>query len=172
MCETFLTEHLETSWVAQQHNLGQRPRVYQQFLGGVDGKTGDTIEKEYRFSPTTDGQTERVNQSLEPSLRQYCNYEQDNWYDLLRLAEYAYNNSATTATQMSPFYINYGFHPQTTWPVEKESKNPASRNYAHWIKSVHDLCLKRLEDTRERMGKYYDRARKEPPPYGVGDLVM
>ena len=32
--------------------------------------------------------------------------------------------------------------------------------------------LKRLVETRERMGKYYDRARKEPPPYGVGDIVM
>ena len=91
---------------------------------------------------------------------------------MLPLAEYAYNNSATTVTQMSPFYANYGFHPYTSWPVEKESRNPASRNYAHWIESVHDLCLKRLEETRERMGKYYDRARKEPPPYGVGDLVM
>ena len=86
--------------------------------------------------------------------------------------EYAYNNSATTATQMSSVYANYGFHPRTTWPVEKESKNPASRNYAHCIESVHDLCLKCLEETRERMGKYYHRARKEPPPYGVGDLVM
>ena len=54
----------------------------------------------------------------------------------------------------------------------KESKNPASRNYAHWIESVHNLCVKRLEGTRQRMGKYYDRARKEPPPYSVGDHVM
>ena len=56
--------------------------------------------------------------------------------------------------------------------MEKESKNPASRNYAHWIESVRDLCVKRLEETRQRMGKYYDRARKEPPPYSVGDIVM
>ena len=91
---------------------------------------------------------------------------------MLPLAEYAAKNSATTAIQMSPFYENCGFHPRTTWPVEKESRNPASRNYAHWIESVHNLCLKRLEETRERMGKDYDRARTEPPPYGVGDLVM
>ena len=129
------------------------------------------LRKSTAFHPQTDGQTERVNQSLEQYLRQYCNYEQDNWYDLLPLAEYAYNNSATTATQMSPFNAKYGFHPRTTWPVEKESKNPVSINYAHWIERLHDLCLKRLEETRERMGKYYVRARKEPPPYGVGDLV-
>ena len=77
---------------------------------------------------------------------------------MLPLAEYAYNNSATMATQMSPFFANYGFHLQTNWPVEKETKNPASRNYAHWMESVHELCVKRLEETHERIGKYYDRS--------------
>ena len=130
------------------------------------------LRKSTAFRPQTDGQTERINQTLEQYLRQYCNYEQNDWYDLLPLAEYAYNNSTTTATQLSPFYANYGFHPRTNWPVEMESKNPASKNYAHWMTNVHELCISRLEQTRERMGRYYDRAHKEPPPYGVGDLVM
>ena len=56
--------------------------------------------------------------------------------------------------------------------MEKESKNPVSRNYAHWMECVHELCVKRLEETRERMGKYYDCSRKEAPLYSVGDLVM
>ena len=37
---------------------------------------------------------------------------------------------------------------------------------------MHDLSVKRLEETRQHMGKYYDQARKEPPPHSVGDLVM
>ena len=37
---------------------------------------------------------------------------------------------------------------------------------------MHQLCLKRLEESHVRMGKYYDRARQEPPPYSVGDFVM
>ena len=93
-------------------------------------------------------------------------------YDLLPLAEYAYNNSATTATQMSPFFANYGFHPRNNWLVEKESKNPTSRNYAHWMESVHELCMKRLEESRECMGNYYDRTRKDVPLYSAGDFVM
>ena len=40
------------------------------------------------------------------------------------------------------------------------------------MESVHELCVKRLEETRKRMGKYFDRTRKEAPPYSVGDLVM
>ena len=91
---------------------------------------------------------------------------------MLSLAEYAYHNSATIATQLSPFFANYGFHPQTNWLVEKESKNPASRNYAPWMVSVYELCVKRLEETRECIGKYYDHSRKEAPPYLVGALVM
>ena len=101
------------------------------FWAELMGRLDVRLRKSTAFHPQTDGQTERVNQSLEQYLRQFCNYEQDNWNDLLPRAEYAYNNSATTATQMSPFFANYGFHPRTNWPVEKESKNPASRNYAH-----------------------------------------
>ena len=40
------------------------------------------------------------------------------------------------------------------------------------MESVFKLCVKRLEETRERMGKYYDCLRKKVPPYSVGDLVM
>ena len=68
--------------------------------------------------------------------------------------------------------MNYAVHPRITRPAENESKISASRNYAHWIESVHDVCLKCLEETGGRIGKYYDRARKEPPPYDEGDLVM
>ena len=39
-----------------------------------------------------DGQTEWTNQTLEQYLRIFCNYQQDNWYTLLPLVEFAYNN--------------------------------------------------------------------------------
>ena len=38
------------------------------------------------FHPETDGQTERVNQTLEQYLRSYCSYQQDDWASLLPLA--------------------------------------------------------------------------------------
>ena len=91
---------------------------------------------------------------------------------MLPLAEYSYNNFGTTATQMSPFYANYGFHPTTTCPVQMESKNPASKNYAHWISSVHDLCNSYLKKTSEKMGRYYDKSKETAPPFKAGDLVM
>jgi len=42
------------------------------------------------FYPESDGQTERVNQTLEQYLRRYCSYQQDHWVSLLPFAERAY----------------------------------------------------------------------------------
>ena len=66
--------------------------------------------------------------------------------------------------------MNYGYHPRTDWPTAKEAVNPASENYAHYVKSVHDLATKGLEEARKRMVKY--SKGKEAPAYRVGDLVM
>jgi len=65
------------------------------------------------YHPQTDGQTERVNHVLGGYLRIFVNYDQEDWYHLLHLAEYAYNNSVTTAHDMTPFFANYGYDPQT-----------------------------------------------------------
>ena len=87
------------------------PVFTSKFWAELMGRLDVQLRKSTAFHPETIAQTERVNQSLEQYLHHYCNYEQDNSYDLLPLAEYAYNNSVTTATQMCPFFANYGFHP-------------------------------------------------------------
>jgi hypothetical protein len=124
------------------------------------------------FHLQTDGQTERVNQTIEAYLRSFVNHEQDDWVDHLPTAEFAYNNSVSTATGVSPFYANYGFHPKTTNPTEVNLDNPSSRVYAHWMHSVFDQTTKTLEATRERMKKYPDPSRLEAPAYQKGNLVM
>jgi len=48
----------------------------------------------------TDCKTERTNQVLEGYLRNFVNYDQDDWYQQLPLAEFAYNNSTTNAQRM------------------------------------------------------------------------
>ena len=104
------------------------------------------------FHLETDGQTERVNQSLEQYLRMFSNYEQNNWSELLLMAEFLYNNSITAVTGLSPFYANYEYYPETHWLVPRTSQNLAANTYAHWLQEVHHQCLKRLETTRKRMG--------------------
>jgi len=124
------------------------------------------------YHPQTDGQTERTTQVLEGYLRTFGNYDQNDWYQLLPLAEHAYNNSATNAHKMTPFFANYGFHPQTEWMKEREAHNPGATLYVHWMQDIHQQAKQTLENTWESMKKYYDRKAKEQPSIEVGDLVM
>jgi len=124
------------------------------------------------YHPQTDGQTERTNQTLEGYLRNFVNYDQNDWYQLLPVAEHAYNNSTTNAHRMSPFYANYGFHPQTEWIKEGEAQNLGAGLYVHWMQLTHQHARKALEQTREEMSKYYDRKARQQPDIKVGDLLM
>jgi len=61
-----------------------------------------------------DGQTKHMNQTFEQYLCVYCNYQQDNWSELLPLVEFAYNNAPSTTTSVSSFFANKGYHPNIT----------------------------------------------------------
>jgi len=61
------------------------------------------------YCPQADSLTERTNHLLEGYLRNSINYYQEDWYQLLPLAECAYNNSGTNAHAMSPFFANYSY---------------------------------------------------------------
>jgi len=60
------------------------------------------------WHPQTDGQTECVNQELDQYLWLFVNEQQDNWYDLLPMAEFQHNNHVHSATQQPPFLLNTG----------------------------------------------------------------
>ena len=66
------------------------------------------------YHPEGDGQTECTNQTLEQYLCVYCNYQQDNWSELLPLMEFAYNNALSATTSISPFFANKRYHPNIT----------------------------------------------------------
>jgi len=124
------------------------------------------------FHLQTDGQTERLNQTIEAYLRAFVGKEQDDWIRLLPMAEFAYNNSTTTGNGTSPFYANYGFRPIAGNPALTWLLNPASKAYARWMHVIHDENRKGSEEAQEQMRRYTDPSRKEPPAYQPGDLVM
>jgi len=66
------------------------------------------------YHPEGDGQTKCTNQTLKQYLHVYCNYQQDNWSELLPLAKFAYNNTPSATTGVSSFFANKGYHPNIT----------------------------------------------------------
>ena len=64
------------------------------------------------FHAQTDGQMEWTNSTLEQYLRAYVNYQQDNWKELLPMAEFAYNNGHQESIKHTPFFANYQVNPE------------------------------------------------------------
>ena len=82
------------------------------------------------YHPKGNGQTERTNQTLEQYLHVYCNYQQDNWSELLSLADFAYNNAPSTTTGVSPFFANKGYHLNITVHSECNIASSQAYNFA------------------------------------------
>jgi len=124
------------------------------------------------YHPQADGQTERMNQVIEAYLRSYCNYEQNDWSEMLAMAEYAYNNSKHSTTKISPFYANYGYEPSSNWPTEIQFRNPASELSAHYMSTIHDKLSEKLSEAKDNMAKYYAKKRREIPGFKKGEFIM
>jgi hypothetical protein len=84
------------------------------------------VNRSSGYHTESDGQTERVNQILEQYLRCMINHQQDNWTDLLPLAEFAYNNTLHSSSKQIPFFSNYGCHPRVDPFQVKIIGNPAA----------------------------------------------
>ena len=124
------------------------------------------------FHPQTDGQTERMNQIVEQYLRIHCNYQQDNWSNLLSLAEFSYNNAQHSTIGCSPFYANYGYNPQFSVDIRQFSKYPvpAAKEMADRLKTLHEDLSELIKVAQNQQAKYYD-AKHKRVEYQVGDKV-
>ena len=91
------------------------------------------------YHPEGDGQTEHTNQTLEQYLQIYCNYQQDNWSELLPLAEFSYNNMPSTTMGVSPFFSNKGYHPNFSIYSNHELTSSSTKSYVTDLDELHDF---------------------------------
>jgi hypothetical protein len=58
---------------------------------------------------------------MEVYLRCYVNYKQNNWVELLPLAQFAYNSSESEGNGVTPFFANYRYTPEAYYlPMKDE----------------------------------------------------
>ena len=100
------------------------------------------------YYPQTDGQTERLNQTLEQYLRCYINYKQDNWVTLFPMTQFAYNSGKNATIERTPFYANYGFEPTMSHEslVPKQTPQEAVRAVGR-LKNLHEQLARDIKFT-------------------------
>ena len=122
------------------------------------------------FHPQSDGQTERVNQSIEAYLRIFVSHKQDDWADHLPLLESAYNNSHHSSIGMTPFFANTGFHPRSTATVHS-SNVPAAYARVKEIVDIQQTARNAMAQAQASQKRFYDIHRSPTPRFEEGDLV-
>ena len=169
--------HLLLNNVVRLHGLpddvisDRGPQFVSHFWQRLLQTLGISVKLSSAYHPQTDGQTERVNQILEQYLRCSVSYQQDDWVNLLSLAEFAYNNSLHASTGVTPFFANYGLHPRFNISLPTTSVNPSAEDRARILEELHhDLSLE-LSLASERYKKQADRHRSATPHFVVGDMV-
>ena len=111
---------------------------------------------------------------LEQYLRIFCDYQQNNWHELLPLAEFAYNNAKHTSTQTSPFFTNYGRHPRFSLRVtefDQTPSNPSAEDLVETLKVIHESLRHQLISAQDKYKQSYDTHVKLAPLFKIGDLV-
>ena len=115
-------------------------------------------------------------------LRAYVSFTQDDWVDLLPLAEFATNNQVNETTGVSPFFANYGYNPrlgiEPAGPRPSTLSTRAKKEYlrADVIAGRFERILVQLKAlARIAQQRYEDNAnvkRDEGAIFKKDDMVM
>src|SRR6266850_2392390 len=117
------------------------------------------------YHPQTDGQSERMNQSLEQYLRLLCTQDQEQWSQWLPLAQYTRNSWPSSTTKKSPFELLMGYVLQAHQPSRKPTL-PTIKDQLDKITELRSAAQEAMHRDQDRIIK--DRRHK---PYKVDNQV-
>ncbi|EJD36662.1 hypothetical protein AURDEDRAFT_36803, partial [Auricularia subglabra TFB-10046 SS5] len=106
--------------------------------------TGVELRMSTAYHPQTDGATERANRTVGQMVRQCISDTQKDWAAKLPAIEFALNSSTSATTGFSPFFMNYGHHPNAlTW--QRVSTYPGVERFAETMRealfTAHDAII-------------------------------
>ena len=176
-CTAQMTAKLFVHYVVRTHGVPAKiitdrgPQFAGQFSEAVWKAIGTRQALSTAYHPQTDGQTERVNRVLEDMLRHYVSSSQDDWDELLDMAEFAVNNAHQETIGTSPFILKYGFSPRMPTTIQTDTKVPTAHEFVQLMsrKLLEAQVAHRAATARQK--RYYD-ARHRLVEFEVGQWVL
>jgi hypothetical protein len=119
------------------------------------------------YHPQTDGQTEIVNQWLEQYIRMYTAFDQSDWVELLRMAEFCYNATRHSTTGMSTLRALTGIEPRRSMvqppeSIDEESLSEVATQRVRALNNNHEYLMRAIRAAQESHKRFYDKHRREP----------
>jgi hypothetical protein len=168
MREVVATEGLPDEWITDRDS-----KFMSHFWQTLMARLGIRHNASTAYHQQSNGQDERLNQTLEQYLRSYVDYDQTNWVELLPVAQFAYNSSKNATTGMTPFFANRGREPTIDrLPIEIQQQSHDGRLSAERMKDLHKILQMDIEFMNSRAKAYYDERHQEAPPFRRGEKVF
>jgi len=97
---------------------------------------------------------------LDQYLRLFVNERQDNWYDLLPMAEFQHNNHVHSATQQPLFLLDTGWLPCMGFePRQNPSGLETVNEFTERMRTAIEEAKSAIRKAQDNMKKYYDQRR-------------
>ncbi|KAJ1040616.1 hypothetical protein NDA10_000360 [Ustilago hordei] len=102
----------------------------------------------------------------------YCNYEQNDWANLLDTAAFVYNNTVHNSIGVSPFFACYGWNPKAhpDIPQRLGVNDPGRFEYLMDGKERCKYLQEQIREAQRRSVDQYNRKHKDIE-FKVGDMV-
>jgi hypothetical protein len=118
----------------------------------------------------TNGQAENAIKIIKRTAKKYAEYAHDTWDEYLHMVTFAINDSESSSTGFTPFYLAYGYHPRTV-----PTHDHLTRKQSCLIKIIKyhlDQAKINIKKSQEDQAKHYNKRRRNDEPFQVGGLVM
>jgi len=133
---------------------------------------GIRISSSTAWYPQTDRQIERINQELDQFLCLFVNEWQDDWYNLLPIAEFQHNNHVHFAMQQPLFLLNIGQIPHMGFELRQDPSSLEMVNeFTKRMESATEEAKSTIHKAQEDMTRYYNRRRSLAPVFKPEDRV-
>uniref|UniRef100_A0A3B3TSS6 Gypsy retrotransposon integrase-like protein 1 n=1 Tax=Poecilia latipinna TaxID=48699 RepID=A0A3B3TSS6_9TELE len=142
-------------------------QVWKHFCAALDAKVCLTSG----YHPQSNGQTERMNQELESTLRCISSTNPSDWSQFLHWVEYAHNAHVSSATGLSPFEVSLGYQPPLFPADEKEISVTSVQHHIRRCRSIWNKTVAALNRSSDLNRRFADRRRRPAPTYTPGQQV-
>ncbi|GJY12713.1 putative reverse transcriptase domain-containing protein [Tanacetum coccineum] len=148
------------------------PRFASNFWKSLQNALGTNLDMSTAYHPQTDGQSERIIQTLEDMLHACAIDFGKGWVNHLPLVEFSYNNSYHASIKAAPFEALYGrkCHSLVCWTKVGEAQILGPELIQETTKKIVQI-KQRMQVARDRQKSYADLKHK-PMEFQVGDKVM
>ncbi|KAI3758645.1 hypothetical protein L6452_06213 [Arctium lappa] len=147
-------------------------RFTSRFWQSLQKALGTRLDLSTTYHPQTDGQTERIIQTLEDMLRACAIDFGGSWDQHLPLVEFSYNNSYHASIRCAPYEALYGRKCRLPlgW-IEVGDNQLIGTDIVQETTDKISTIRDRLKTARDRQKSYADNRRK-PLEFQVGDKVL